>query len=85
MTVPQSTKDLVNLIALEMKDLIKNTTEHLQVKEKLSYQWKPHQGAGYDPSKGYNGLPQSATSVAIERKIITLREHLNDLRKVVTK
>lgn len=28
-----------------------------------------------------DGLPQSATFTALERKIITLREQLNDLRK----
>lgn len=52
---------------------------------------KPAQGDGAEwKSDGYGfshlvkeGLPQGATSTAIERKIITIRDRLNELRKLV--
>ena len=83
MNVPESTKNLVKLIELEAEDLLKCTNEHLKVREKITWSYKPLPEQGYDSTTGYQGLPQSATSSAIERKIITLREHLNDLRKAV--
>lgn len=77
------------LITAETKDLINSLDEYDEMKRLLKR--KPMYGDGAEwktDSYGVQrctreGLAQGSTITAIERKIITLREHLNELRKLV--
>lgn len=79
----------MELISDETADLSESLKAHLVEKKKLGK--TPHYGDGSQwKEDGYGvfhcikpGLPQGATATAIERKIITIRSHLNELRKLV--
>ena len=68
--------ELIKIIELEHKDVIDSSKQFL--KRADNTEWKPSATLvnGVD-----EGLQTYETSYAIERKIITLREHLNRLRK----
>ena len=77
------------LITAETKDLINSLDEYDEMKRLMKR--KPMYGDGAEwKEDAYGtmrctreGLSQGSTITAIERKIITLREHLNELRKLV--
>lgn len=79
----------MHMIFMEVDDL--SRCLGLYVTELHKQGRKPAQGDGSEwKSDGYGishcvkeGLPQGATATAIERKIITIRERLNELRKLV--
>ncbi len=78
------------LIARETEDLMESIAPFEDWKEKHDGE-KPHWGDGAEwKTDGYGvphcvkeGMPQGSTVTAIERKIITIRGHLNELRKLV--
>ena len=78
------------LIVRETEDLMNAIAPFEDWKEKHNGE-KPHMGDGAEwKSDGYgvthcvkDGFPQGSTVTAIERKIITIRDHLNELRKLV--
>lgn len=86
MTAEQMSK----LIQLEVDDLASNIHNYESEKKKLDG-LRPAQGDGsvyetdaYGTYKCITpGLQQGATVTAIDRKIITIREHLITLRKLV--
>ena len=81
--------EYVALIQSEVTDLAHSVNEYEAVQKRLGT--KPHYGDGSvwkEDSYGVphcerEGLSQGSTVTAIKRKIITIREHLNDLRKLV--
>lgn len=78
------------LIAKETHDLMDSIAAY-ETARRQSGGYKPRQGDGSEwKTDGYGvshlvkeGLPQGATATAIERKIILLRDRLNELRKLV--
>lgn len=81
----------VELISCEVEDLRENVALFEAEKERQKGA-KPNQGDGSEYRTNEfgtylvkEGLPQGATASAIERKIITIRDHLNELRKLVSK
>ena len=78
------------LIAKETDDLLESIARYEGESERQMGA-KPNQGDGAEyRTDGYGythcireGLPQGSTATAIERKIITIRDHLNELRKLV--
>ena len=81
--------EYVALIQSEVTDLAHSVSEYETMHKHLGT--KPYYGDGSvwkEDSYGVphcerEGLSQGSTTTAIERKIITIREHLNDLRKLV--
>ena len=77
------------LIKAEVADLMNSLDEYDEMKRLLKR--KPTFGDGAEwKMDGYGvshctreGLSQGSTVTAIERKIVTIREHLNELRKLV--
>lgn len=77
------------MIRCEVADLMRSLDEYDEMKRLLKR--KPMYGDGAEwktdsygvPHCTREGLSQGSTITAIERKIITLREHLNELRKLV--
>lgn len=78
-------KDEIQLIEMLTKDLKASVLEfesHAERIRKEGHNWKPYLGDGATAEKAWmDGMPSSATSYAIQRKIITIRELLNGLRK----
>lgn len=72
-------KDEMAYIEMMVADLKTSVNEFDKIAKKIGEKWKPTQGDG-DVN---NSLAQGSTSYAIERKIVTIREHLNMLRKRV--
>lgn len=80
------------LISEETEDLLESIAL-FEAESERQKGAKPNQGDGSEyRTDGYGfthcvkeGLPQGATATAIERKIITIREHLNALRKLVVR
>lgn len=78
------------LIAKETHDLMDSIAAY-DTARRQSGGYKPRQGDGSEwKTDGYGishlvkeGLQQGATATAIQRKIITIRDHLNELRKMV--
>ena len=70
-------KDEMAYIEMMVTDLKDSVEEFDRIAKKIGEKWKPTQGYG---SIG-DSLSQGATSYAIERKIVTIRERLNTLRK----
>ena len=78
------------LIAKETHDLMDSIAAY-DTARRQSGGYKPRQGDGSEwKTDGYGishlvkeGLRQGATATAIQRKIITIRDHLNELRKMV--
>ncbi len=81
--------DKMNLIQAEIDDLTEAVIRHLDAREKDNRKPQQGDGAKWETDQyGWRhcvaeGFPQGATATAIERKIITIREHLNVLRKLV--
>lgn len=73
-------KEEILFIELLTKDLKASVLEYDRRSKMTSYR-KPYQGLGATVDGEDPGLQQGETSFAIERKIVTLREHLNSLRK----
>lgn len=69
---------LIRLIELETADLIECANEFTRRARGMDY--KPFAGSGYVKDKD-PGMQARETSYALERKIVTIREHLNLLRK----
>jgi len=69
---------LIRLIELETADLIECANEFDRRSRGMDY--KPFVGSGYVTDKD-PGMQVRETSYALERKIVTIREHLNMLRK----
>ena len=69
-------RDEMAYIEMMVADLKTSVNEFDRIGKKIGEKWKPAQG-------DVNGLAQGSTSYAIERKIVTIREHLNVLRKRV--
>lgn len=78
-------KEEMQLIEMLTKDLKASVLEfesHAEKIRKEGHDWKPFLGHGATKEGAWlDGMSSSATSYAIERKIITIREHLNVLRK----
>lgn len=72
------TNALIRLIELETADLIECANEFDRRSRGMDY--KPFVGSGYVHDKD-PGMQARETSYALERKIVTIREHLNMLRK----
>ena len=72
------TNALIRLIELETADLIECAKEFERRARGMDY--KPFAGSGYVRDKD-PGMQARETSYALERKIVTIREHLNLLRK----
>lgn len=79
------------LISEETEDLLESIAL-FEAESERQKGAKPNQGDGSEyRTDGYGthcvkeGLPQGATATAIERKIITIRERLNALRKLVVR
>lgn len=77
------------LIAKETDDLLESIARYEGESERQKGA-KPNQGDGAEYRTNEfgtylvrEGLPQGSTATAIERKIITIRDHLNELRKLV--
>jgi len=79
----------MKLIICEVTDLSRSMGAYLAEKDKLGR--KPQQGDGAEYREdGYGGtylhkegLPQGATATALKRKIVNIRDHLNELGKLV--
>lgn len=71
-------KRTVDLIFEEVNELSVAVEEYENISNSIKR--RAYQGDGYKCG-AYDGLPQRATKTAIERKIITIRERLNLLRK----
>ncbi len=90
MSDPISADQMAKLIQLEVDELLTNVRIY-ECEKKRQDGRKPAQGDGAEwKMDGYGvchlakkGLPQGATATAIDRKIITIREHLNKLRELV--
>ena len=77
-------KEEIQLIEMLTKDLkvsVLSFDEQAKALQKNGMYHKPMIGDGSSAIDPYAGLKQGETSFAIERKIVTIREHLNDLRK----
>ena len=70
-------KDEMAYIEMMVTDLKDSVEEFDRIAKKIGEKWKPMQGYGGIA----DSLSQGATSYAIERKIVTIRERLNTLRK----
>lgn len=70
-------KDEMAYIEMMVADLKDSVEEFDRIAKKVGEKWKPTQGDGGITDQ----LSQGATSYAIERKIVTIRERLNTLRK----
>lgn len=70
-------KDEMAYIEMMVADLKDSVEEFDRIAKKVGEKWKPTQGDGSIT----DSLSQGGTSYAIERKIVTIREHLNVLRK----
>lgn len=83
-------REKVELVSLEMGDLKESIKEYLAEQARQSG-GKPHMGDGSEwrndqwgtPHMVKAGLPQGGTASAIERKILTIREQLNEIRKEI--
>lgn len=79
----------MKLISSEVDDLSGSLDTFLAEKKRKGKQ--PTQGDGAEYARGdfgaticiKPGLPQGATATAIRRKIVTIRDHLNELGKLV--
>lgn len=82
-------KEKCQLIKAEVNDLVESVNAYDQAAKQKGE--KPYLGYGAKYIKnGYGtnlcvkeGLQQGSTATAIERKIVTIRNHLNELRKLV--
>ena len=74
---------LIEMLTKDLKDSVLGFDKHAKALRKHGNPYKP--SLGYRSSIGGPGneVEQSETSYAIERKIVTIREHLNTLRKQV--
>ena len=80
----------IKLICGEVADLSGSLDAYLAEKKRQNGR-SPTRGDGSEwKTDGYGisplvkeGLQQGATATAIQRKIITIRDHLNELRKMV--
>ena len=80
----------MELLSLEFADLQRSIREYAAAKKKNGGN-KPPFGYGAEwKTDGYGtsyqikeGLRQGSTHTAIERKIVAIRDHLNELRKLV--
>lgn len=70
-------KDEMAYIEMMVADLKDSVEEFDRIAKKVGEKWKPTQGYGGITDH----LSQGGTSYAIERKIVTIRERLNTLRK----
>lgn len=77
-------KEEIQLVEMLIKDLKASVLafdEQAKALQKKGMHYKPMIGDGSSVTDPFAGLKQGETSFAIERKIITVREYLNDLRK----
>ena len=72
---------LVEMLTKDLKDSVLEFDEHCKELRKQGNNYKPSLGYASSAVVPWKGLKQGETSFAIERKIVTIREHLNDLRK----
>ena len=85
-----TTSDKMKIIAAEMIDLQSSVDKYLAAKRENAGN-RPTRGDGAEyRTDGYgvthcvkDGLPQGSTVTAIRRKIVNIRDHLNELGKMV--
>lgn len=72
---------LIEMLTKDLKAAVLEFDEHCKELRKQGNNYKPSLGYGSSAVDPWKGLEQGETSYAIERKIVTIREHLNTLRK----
>lgn len=72
---------LIEAMTNDLKDSVLGFDKHTKALRENGNPYKPSLGYRSSITAPGNEVEQGETSYAIERKIVTIREHLNNLRK----